>query len=90
MHRSVTHSIAGRRSRAGRRCRSNNTRIRLGDGRMSVGRLATLANLSEFHFARMFRVSMGCSVHAWVTQQRVAEARHLKATPSQVRLSVQG
>ncbi len=44
---------------------------------LTVGRLAALANLSEFHFARMFRVSMGCSVHDWITQRRVALARHL-------------
>lgn len=44
---------------------------------LTVGRLADLANLSEFHFARMFRVSMGCSVHAWITQRRVALARQL-------------
>lgn len=44
---------------------------------LTVGRLASLANLSEFHFARMFRVSMGCSVHGWITQRRVALARHL-------------
>lgn len=44
---------------------------------LTLARLAELANLSEFHFARMFRVSMGCSVHAWITQRRVAMAKHL-------------
>jgi AraC family transcriptional regulator len=45
--------------------------------------LAELANLSEFHFARMFRLSMGCSVHVWVVQQRMALAgRLLKSSPT--------
>ncbi len=42
--------------------------------RLTLGDLATLAHLSEFHFARMFRVSMGCSVQEWVTQRRMARA----------------
>jgi len=46
---------------------------------LSLSRLAGLANLSEFHFARMFRVSMGCSVHQWITQRRLARAQELLA-----------
>ncbi|WP_066270098.1 helix-turn-helix transcriptional regulator [Hydrogenophaga palleronii] len=46
---------------------------------LSVGRLAALAHLSEYHFARMFRVSMGCSVQSWVTQRRMARAQALLA-----------
>ncbi len=42
---------------------------------LSLGTLASVAHLSEFHFARMFKVSMGCTVHAWVTQRRVAQAQ---------------
>lgn len=42
---------------------------------VSLGTLAGVAHLSEFHFARMFKVSMGCTAHAWVTQRRVALAR---------------
>jgi len=41
--------------------------------------LATQAALSEFHFARMFRVSMGVSPHAWVAQRRFARACDLLA-----------
>lgn len=44
---------------------------------LSLPRLAAQANLSEFHFARMFRVSMGCSVHDWVAARRLARARAL-------------
>lgn len=49
---------------------------------LSLPRLAAQAHLSEFHFARMFRVSMGCSVHDWVTARRLDRARTLlrKAT----------
>ncbi|MEO6278342.1 AraC family transcriptional regulator [Roseateles sp.] len=44
---------------------------------LSLPRLATQAHLSEFHFARMFRVSMGCTVHAWVAARRLDRARAL-------------
>ena len=36
--------------------------------------LAAQAALSEFHFARMFRVSMGVTPHTWVAQRRFARA----------------
>jgi len=39
--------------------------------------LAAQAALSEFHFARMFRVSMGVTPHAWVAQRRFARACEL-------------
>ena len=53
------------------------------DGELHLARLAELANLSEFHFARMFRLSMGCSVHVWVVQQRMALAgRLLNSSPT--------
>ena len=41
--------------------------------------LAAQAALSEFHFARMFRVSFGVTVHAWVAQRRLARACRLLA-----------
>lgn len=41
---------------------------------LSLPRLAAVANLSEFHFARMFRVSMGCTVHDWVAARRLDRA----------------
>ena len=44
---------------------------------LSLPALAALAHLSEFHFARMFRVSMGCSVHDWVAARRLDRARAL-------------
>lgn len=39
--------------------------------------LAVQAALSEFHFARMFRASMGITPHAWVAQRRLARACEL-------------
>jgi AraC family transcriptional regulator len=49
---------------------------------LNLPRLAAEAHLSEFHFARMFRVSMGCSVHDWVAARRLDRARALlRETP---------
>ena len=42
--------------------------------RFTLSDLAAQAALSEFHFARMFRVSMGVTPHAWVAQRRFARA----------------
>ncbi len=39
--------------------------------------LSAQVALSEYHFARMFRVSMGVTPHAWVSQRRFARAREL-------------
>lgn len=44
---------------------------------LGLPRLAAEAHLSEFHFARMFRVSMGCTVHDWVAARRLDRARAL-------------
>lgn len=47
---------------------------------LTLPRLAAEAHLSEFHFARMFRLSLGCSVHDWVAARRLARARELLCT----------
>ncbi|NWO07132.1 MAG: helix-turn-helix transcriptional regulator [Alteromonadaceae bacterium] len=39
--------------------------------------LASLANMSGFHFHRMFRLVRGCPPHAWVTRQRANRAKQL-------------
>ncbi|MDR7335630.1 AraC family transcriptional regulator [Roseateles asaccharophilus] len=44
---------------------------------LTLPRLADQAHLSEFHFARMFRASMGCTVHDWVAARRLDRARAL-------------
>lgn len=41
---------------------------------LTLAQMATQAALSEFHFARMFRVSMGITPHAWVAMRRFARA----------------
>ena len=41
----------------------------------ALAQLAAAACLSEFHFARMFKASFGCSPHAWVMGRRLARAR---------------
>ncbi len=47
------------------------------DQPITLGELAELAALSEYHFARMFRVSFGAPPHAWIAEQRLARARAL-------------
>lgn len=47
------------------------------DRTIRLDELAMLANLSEFHFHRMFRVSRGVAPHAWVMERRVDRARIL-------------
>lgn len=38
---------------------------------LSLPALAQVVALSEYHFARMFHQSMGCTVHDWVMQRRL-------------------
>ena len=42
---------------------------------LTLGDLADVACLSEFHLARMFRTSFGLPPHAWIAQQRIERAR---------------
>ncbi|WP_280192420.1 helix-turn-helix transcriptional regulator [Delftia sp. PS-11] len=52
----------------------------LHDGKaLTLAALAQQACLSEFHFARMFRQSMGCTVHEWVMQQRLERVQRALA-----------
>ncbi|WP_181969696.1 helix-turn-helix domain-containing protein [Paraburkholderia sp. DHOC27] len=44
---------------------------------LTLGRLAEVACLSEYHLARMFRTSFGLPPHAWIAQQRIERARLL-------------
>lgn len=46
---------------------------------LSLGELAAVCCLSEFHFARMFRLSLGVPPHRFVLARRIAMARHLLA-----------
>lgn len=47
---------------------------------ITLGLLAQLACLSEFHLARMFKVSFGMPPSAWIAERRVARARMLLQT----------
>ena len=44
---------------------------------LTLGLLAQLANLSEFHLARMFRVSFGMPPSGWIAARRIDRARAL-------------
>ncbi|BEV73528.1 MULTISPECIES: helix-turn-helix domain-containing protein [unclassified Paludibacterium] len=45
------------------------------DSDLSIGELANELALSEYHFARMFRVSVGEAPHRWIMRRRLARAR---------------
>lgn len=48
---------------------------------LTLGTLADVACLSEYHLARMFRLSFGMPSHAWIAERRLDRARQLlKAT----------
>ena len=44
---------------------------------ISLGQLAALCALSEYHFARMFRESFGLPPHQYLLARRLAQARYL-------------
>jgi AraC family transcriptional regulator len=50
---------------------------------ISLGQLASLCALSEYHFARMFRVSFGLPPHQYVLARRLSRARELLRASSQ-------
>jgi AraC-like DNA-binding protein len=45
--------------------------------RIRLGQLAALAGLSQFHFARAFKASIGVSPHTYVLRCRIGEAKRL-------------
>jgi AraC family transcriptional regulator len=53
------------------------------DEAISLGQLAALCALSEYHFARMFRESFGLPPHQYVLARRLDRARELLRTTSQ-------
>jgi AraC family transcriptional regulator len=53
---------------------------------MRIGDLAALAGLSRFHFARVFRATVGTTPHRYVLERRLERARRLlKTTATAVR-----
>jgi len=53
------------------------------DAAISLGQLAALCALSEYHFARMFRESFGLPPHQYVLARRLNRARELLRRTSQ-------
>lgn len=49
------------------------------DTPLTVSELAAELALSEYHFARMFRLSFGVAPHAWITRRRLERAREALA-----------
>jgi AraC family transcriptional regulator len=50
------------------------------DQPLTLGMLAQLALLSEYHLARMFRISFGMAPYAWIAARRLDRARQLLKT----------
>lgn len=72
--------VAGGLSSLARRRVLDYVEAHLADSKaLTLQALAGVACLSEFHFARMFHQSMGCTVHDWVLQRRLGRARSLLA-----------
>jgi AraC family transcriptional regulator len=47
------------------------------EGELTVGRLASIACLSQFHFARAFKAAVGQSPHRYVSARRLERAKEL-------------
>jgi AraC family transcriptional regulator len=47
------------------------------EGELTVGRLASIACLSQFHFARVFKAAVGRSPHRYVSAKRLERAKAL-------------
>jgi AraC family transcriptional regulator len=48
---------------------------------ISLEELATVAQLSPFHFNRMFHISMACTPHQYLTRLRIERAKQLLTVP---------
>ena len=57
------------------------------DSELSLTELATQLNLSPFHFARLFKKSLGLSLHKYVLQNRIERAKKLITVASDIPLS---
>lgn len=52
------------------------------DRNITLGMLADVAGMSEYHLARMFRISFGKPPHAWIAERRLDRARQLLKSTS--------
>lgn len=52
------------------------------DQPLSLGSLSAIACMSEYHLARMFRLSFGMPPHAWIAARRIERARQLLKSTS--------
>lgn len=52
------------------------------EGPIRLSELAALTDLSSFHLHRMFRASRGMTLHAWITERRIARAKTLLSSPA--------
>ncbi|RJF99335.1 helix-turn-helix transcriptional regulator [Noviherbaspirillum saxi] len=50
------------------------------DQQITLGMLAAIACMSEYHLARMFRISFGMPPYAWIAARRIDRARELLKT----------
>ncbi|RJG06873.1 AraC family transcriptional regulator [Noviherbaspirillum cavernae] len=50
------------------------------DRSITLGMLAHIACMSEYHLARMFRISFGMPPHAWIAERRIDCAKQLLKT----------
>lgn len=57
------------------------------DSELSLTELATQLNFSPFHFARLFKKSLGLSPHKYVLQNRIERAKKLITVSSNIPLS---
>lgn len=62
---------------------------RLGED-LSLEELARAAHLSPFHFARLFKTTLGASPHQYLMRLRIERAKRLLAAPSRANLSALG
>jgi AraC family transcriptional regulator len=82
VHRQPLPAVRGGLAPAARRRVLERVELSLampGGQSLSLAILAEAACLSEYHFARMFKASFGCSPHAWVMRRRLERARALLA-----------
>ena len=49
---------------------------------LTLAQVASIANMSKYHFAKSFRRAMGIAPHRYLTDLRIAKARELLATSS--------